>query len=198
MGEDRVQGLAFGSGKVIVGMLHACYSQSDPDGSLTAGVTFSRGDSPGAQNPQVYGNLGNGSLVAYRPDGTKAWTSASSRQVLAAGPSRLIAKCSEGPGVCAVDRATGVRVWRRANVTPTTATLVGAGLLIVNRGPENSAAAFNAANGQPVSIYTVAGKVDSKFQASNGRLIEETGRVLTVYAPTRPWWQTRAVSRRPP
>lgn len=148
-----------------------------------SGVAFIRGDAPGRANPQLYGQLANGSLVAYRPDGTRAWTSRTSRTVLAAGPGRLIVGCAEGSGVCAIDRATGARVWRHADVTPTTATLIGAGLLIVNGGQDDLAEALNAADGEPVTLwYGVHSDLDSKFQASNGRLIVELGRVLTVYA----------------
>ena len=147
--------------------------------STSARIT--RADAPGVAGGQFYGNDPNGALVALRVDGSTAWTSPTTREPLSVGRSRVIALCAEG-GLCAIDRATGQRVWRRADLTPTRAIIIGAGLLVVNDPADSLLDATTGANAQADAYRPIVVSSGASMQASNGRLIVQDGRCIDVYA----------------
>lgn len=144
------------------------------------GVTIRRGDSPGVTKRRFYGTTATG-VRAVWPDGTTVWSSTAATDILAVGPSRIIAQRAGG-GICALDRATGALLWSRPDVTARTAILVGAGLLVLDA--DNWDDFFDAATGQvPANTYpefTI--DAGTRLQASTGRLIAELGQTLTVYS----------------
>jgi hypothetical protein len=77
---------------------------------------------------------------------------------------------------------TGQRVWRRADLTPNQAIIIGAGLLVVNDPADSLLDAATGANAQMDAYRQIVVSRGASMQASNGRLIVQDGRLIDVYA----------------
>lgn len=147
------------------------------------GITFFRGDGPSITNPQIYINTGAGTaghLQALTAAGAVVWTSPTETgPVLAAGPTRIYVSCDAG-ALCALNRTTGVRLWKDAADHPTTAILADDVVY-----PIPATAPLNAATGAAIDQQFGIGPFlssASAAQVSNGRLIVESGgRIIDVY-----------------
>ncbi|GAA5023713.1 hypothetical protein GCM10023258_15280 [Terrabacter aeriphilus] len=153
--------------------------------SKPAGWSFLRADPSGTVSPNVYARNPAGRITALSPTGAVRWTSTESGPLLAAGPVRLIVGCG-ATNVCALNRATGARVWTSARSVAPTAAVLAADLAYVTPGE----APLVAATGRPVPgadsdfLSPYGYLADGAVEVAGGRLVNVTRRAVDVYALT--------------
>lgn len=143
------------------------------------GFVFHRGDGPSAKTPpNIYASDPTGHLLSMRQSGKTVWRSTTETgQVLAAGPSRIYVTCDTN-SLCALDRLTGKRLWKAANVSATNVALVADVVYPSPGEPLNAATGASILLGQ--GYYD--GTETTSVAVAAGRLWTTNGRSVDVYS----------------
>lgn len=148
------------------------------------GWNILRGDGPTITNPQIYVSDQAGHLNALNVNGAMVWTSTEAGSVRAAGPTRVYVPCDPNAGgyvLCALNRTSGVRLWKDSTDNPTSVILASDVAY-----PVPGSLPLDAATGTPLpadhslAVGPMLSQANS-VQVSNGHLIVETGRSIDVY-----------------